>query len=804
MVACWLALVALLVVNFFEVPLLSQILRSPFTKTIAPLSLIYSLLVGASFYYLAAFVAETKWLALLRRYRHLLPLSCGIFIITLVIYALPTFGGNFIYPRLRTHIPEAYQALFDYMHTQPSAARVVLLPADSLYGWQFYNWGVFRGIGFYWFGLKQPILARAFDVWSKEDENFYQELLWARQNESGTLVADVLQKYAVRYILFDESIFQLRKEQFGYNDTWRQLIQEIPGCQRVFLRDFLSVYDCGSAFAAATNFLSTPERYVVSSSPHAGVFYDRTYARFGTYVSPQLPQLTDFASQPFTYLYQREIAAERLDRRSLTADLATITLTAPLPLELSELAQAATLSVPGLPTDRPLELVVQARAVGTEAQLTFTSPMSVEINGQWQSIFPEFTVKLPLADTSSEFYLDFGSSFLRFDTSRLASAQPQLAQVFDLNQAQTWHYFPASAAEVNAGGGLTVAANQVIDLEVSASLWQGFLQPQRLQLVAGAPELKVRLITPELPLQAATADWQQNCDSLKRGWAQKMIVGEQTFEYWSLGFGSSCETFYHTGIDLSQNSYLLVLEADNLQGWPINYYVWDIEGNTSPWENVFLAGQSRKILSWPRLAQRKAGSAFDWHSANRSLAGEEVRNRLITPVAYPVPTEWLGDWLVLTEAQENLAAPINQLQLGETRKFGTSHYRAWVRLTGESGVLVLAQGYHQGWRASINGRPLPHLRVNDWANGWLVTAETCPSGNCQVKIVFWPQWLGWLGLVVSGLLGLGAAGWLGWVRWRTWQLAKKQSTKGMTCSPPSTSSPLPKQVKVIFSGRPKS
>jgi hypothetical protein len=60
------------------------------------------------------------------------------------------------------------------------------------------------------------------------------------------------------------------------------------------------------------------------------------------------------------------------------------------------------------------------------------------------------------------------------------------------------------------------------------------------------------------------------------------------------------------------------------------------------------------------------------------------------------------------------------------------------------------------------GERLDHVKVNGWANGWIVASDergatSDVNNTSNVVIVFWPQYLEWGGLLALGGLGL----WLG-------------------------------------------
>ncbi|MEJ2276721.1 MAG: hypothetical protein P8Y70_03075, partial [Candidatus Lokiarchaeota archaeon] len=63
--------------------------------------------------------------------------------------------------------------LYEFFGKAPKQARVAFFPVQTFWGWNFYSWN-YRGSGFLWYGIEQPILDRAFDVWSKHNEDYYQ------------------------------------------------------------------------------------------------------------------------------------------------------------------------------------------------------------------------------------------------------------------------------------------------------------------------------------------------------------------------------------------------------------------------------------------------------------------------------------------------------------------------------------------------------------------------------------------------------------------------------------------------------
>ncbi|MGB9637579.1 MAG: hypothetical protein ACPLY7_02160, partial [Microgenomates group bacterium] len=134
-----------------------------------------------------------------------LAIFCLPFFTALIVFwTLPAFKGNLISPFIRINIPQDYFDLFSFFKNRPKSERIALFPASSFWGWEYYRWG-FEGAGFVWFGLKQPVLVRDFDRWQPANENFYWEISYAIYSKNEELFEDVLQKYQVKWLLFDES-----------------------------------------------------------------------------------------------------------------------------------------------------------------------------------------------------------------------------------------------------------------------------------------------------------------------------------------------------------------------------------------------------------------------------------------------------------------------------------------------------------------------------------------------------------------------------------------------------------------------
>jgi len=179
-----------------SLPLVNQIFRNPFTKFIVPIVFLFAVGLGLFTSYAMSWLEK----------KNLSPLVAPLLGIGLILLtAFPVFQGKFISPTMRVAIPQEYFSLFKYFELQDKNQRIMNLPQGGFWGWYYYKWGL-RGSGFLWYGIEQPILDRAFDVWSKENENYYWELSLALQKRDLKMFNAILEKYQVGYVLYDSSL----------------------------------------------------------------------------------------------------------------------------------------------------------------------------------------------------------------------------------------------------------------------------------------------------------------------------------------------------------------------------------------------------------------------------------------------------------------------------------------------------------------------------------------------------------------------------------------------------------------------
>lgn len=183
---------------FRSIPIINQIFRTPFTKFIVPTIFLFSISFALSMAYLLGRLREVN----LGVYRSVFM----AFVIGLLIIGLPIFKTHLFADQLRVKIPQDYFELFTFFNHREKDARIMNLPQSGFWGWNYYKFGTF-GSGFIWYGTPQPIMDRAFDVWSNNLEEYYWQLNLALNKKDEELFNQILEKYDIKYVLLDENLF---------------------------------------------------------------------------------------------------------------------------------------------------------------------------------------------------------------------------------------------------------------------------------------------------------------------------------------------------------------------------------------------------------------------------------------------------------------------------------------------------------------------------------------------------------------------------------------------------------------------
>ncbi|MDP2683738.1 MAG: hypothetical protein Q8P20_01650, partial [bacterium] len=189
----WLILLCIgyLMLSGFKIPIpvFEEAFRNSFTKWSVAFSFVISIGLGY-------FVSKLKKFSIIP----------AILIILVSVYTtLPILTGKLISERVKIKIPSAYFETFDWFNTKSDGGRIAYFPAFDKWGWNYHDWG-YGGSGFIWYGIKNPILDRAFNVWSINNENYYNEITKSILDNDEETFKNIIDKYQVKYLFLDSSV----------------------------------------------------------------------------------------------------------------------------------------------------------------------------------------------------------------------------------------------------------------------------------------------------------------------------------------------------------------------------------------------------------------------------------------------------------------------------------------------------------------------------------------------------------------------------------------------------------------------
>lgn len=268
------------------IPLVGELFRSPFTKFSTPLSFTYACFFAIGVVFLLDIFSFLHY-----RLTYLITLFSVTLL--LIINTSPIFSGNLISPKMRLSMPTEYSELFSYLNTQDPNGRIANFPQNSFWGWQYYDWG-YRGSGFLWYGLRQPLLDRAFDVWEKSSEKYYEEISSALFSGDQIKFESLLDKYDVKWLVLDKHVIPAD----GKSDLGNQILEDFLTNSDKFIatkswNDKIFLYSVKSE-APSQNFLSVSSGSQpinpfssLSLRPNTDWIYKSEYISTSQAISPQ-------------------------------------------------------------------------------------------------------------------------------------------------------------------------------------------------------------------------------------------------------------------------------------------------------------------------------------------------------------------------------------------------------------------------------------------------------------------------------------------------------------------------------------
>jgi len=236
-----------------------------------------------------------------------------------------------------------------------------------------------------------------------------------------------------------------------------------------------------------------------------------------------------------------------------------------------------------------------------------------------------------------------------------------------------------------------------------------------------------------------------NCDLKKTGIVYKShLVGG--ISYKADDGGVACDYFSYPTLKPGQ-AYVLRVKGENIQGRSLKVYFQNWATNRMDLEELLPEGKFDSYFV-------VFGGPHTLNLETRSFGRIASENVIESIELYPFDINFLTG---LTQNSEKLLTQTNNLKILSVRKTGTAFYQ--VKIEGE-GLLQLGQGYENGWKAfsiqfSVISK-LEHVKVNSWANGWLVPTDhrSLTTDHQIIYIIFWPQLLEWGGMILGILVSV--------------------------------------------------
>ncbi|MBQ6436414.1 hypothetical protein IJJ27_02525 [bacterium] len=726
-----------------NISLFAQMFRVSFTKWSIVLSLALGLGLGHFMANLGLFCRRR----LEKPYFRLIFTTSGalLSLASLTSVAL-IFAGHLFGWHVQVELPEEYFALQQFMLTQDHDGLTAYLPMPNFWGWLYYDWN-YRGSGFLWQMLPQPILDRNFDVWSLYNQTAYQQLHLSIERHDVALFQQVIHKYGIRYLILDQKIINSNVSrqlvQLRANSEIESLLRQ-SGVNVIYQSQDIKVYDTG--LLTDTQTLTLLPSYQTVKNATVTATKDVIFAQEGHYLHHQQGHVF----YPFVHGLDENIAG--LDCNAQTCTLSQE--------PLADSSEQKTIVIPGFTPGETITVTGEALfADAYTLKLRFKTGLELLVDNRAYAL-PELE-DLTLTDltlTTSRAILDFGDQkphLVEQGRATRFSVQLVVGEPLTVNVIDATHITDLTAS-------LRVAPDQVQTYNFTASIWEPLTTESQLSVTTASP-LKVRWSTTSqtLDLSQPISQRELNCDVSGRGQVSKTVSATQSL-YQSDNFATACESFALD--DLSTlNNYILQVAATNLSGHPLAFFVDNATTRKTLIDQVLSSDETTQYFYVPQLQTfYNQHSQLAFHLTNKSY-GLSSQNavRQIRFIEYPI--EYLSRIKVLDYSRP-LATNPSDLTLTATTTYNQAAYG--LTLSGrpsfsQPALIRLAKSFDAHWLAwgkTAHGwQRLDHVIVDSWANGWLLPTDTPVT---QVYLFFWPQALTWLGAgaFIATLLGVVAYG----------------------------------------------
>ncbi len=739
--------------NLFRmIPLFSEAFRFPFTKFAILASLSYSIFFALGI----EEISNTKFFKRINFYA-----LNAIAILLIYIFIFPMFEGHLLYDKEKLNLPKEYLQTFDYFKTQDPNSRIANFPQNTFWGWEFYNWG-YGGSGFLWYGIKQPILDRAFDVWSKSSENYYWEMSHAVYSKNPQAFKNVLNKYQISFILLDKNIINPPSPKILFYSETEQLIKSIPEIKKTAVFGNIIIYKM-SLKDNPQNFVFTDNKLPSVNGYNWGEF-DKAYQTLGNYITKtensdyfyplrslfsgknqedeeynvkDKPQVIEFSqtipkSQQNNLLTVPKISGienivpARIIQNKNSNNTITVSLlikTPPIFLNYKDKSgQDKHLQLSGEEILKPLFIIRQVKDYG----------YYININGAKSFKIDPFVVRG-----------DLGSTFLATNQENvfvLSNKGLNFSQSFTLKATDVQSLFNSKTVKLPA---FSNDATMTIDVPKIDDSYQSLTFIPSDKTIASI----------------------KNCDNFNKGIIKTKLIKNNGENYLELSSTNSTACFSNYSSTFShEQGYIAFVDSKNIKGRSLHFWVLSENEKFAPIDTYL--GTKSPTSSFIISPQEEHGNAYSFHFENISIVNDSTINQLGDIKAYSIPYNFLTSLVISKpQVQKETAEKPSLTVYHPNESLYRVHFNSPVEKTT---TIILSQSFDPGWKAYqvshstgiikyikenfpfLFGSQLStHVLVNNWENGWVVDSSMINKDNQDIILSYTPQNLEYFGFLLT-------------------------------------------------------
>ncbi len=685
--------------------------RNPFTKLSNFYSFYTTVLISIAIDFILRQIHLQR-----RRYSMLLfTLFSSINLILLLIVSMPVIYGYFLNPLLKTGIPSEYRAMFDYLKTRPSNSRVLELPFYSDAGWLYYNWhgqpgaSGYQGMGFYIFGMNQPLLTPDHARWTETSDFFYHELRHALNSKDHRAIQNILNKYYIDIIIIDKNSIDPNLPDYNY-ERLIEIIEHTDFIQK-WQRSNLIIYE--RPILRDEVGVITPKRLNLIQQEKERKRTDIAYSTFGPNIESILAQKNAIVF-PFADL-------TKLQNNKFIYNDSEVSISADVPKNDYQI------SVPNVLFAYKrsfFKSTFQNNIFSIEFPVT-----KIVFNDEYEYIYPQINniyVTMDKQYDSVVFWL--GSTMYEVRQNESTHAVAHFNENDESRLSYSGKFESDSDLESINFNTLPLSAHsdysyQSADFELS--------DLSTIKMTSSGVKIPVTLDSKK----------SRNCaDDFDIGDTQS-IETNIGIRYISTGFAVNCAWTDLNGIT-ADYPYILNIKGKNIIGRGLKLFIGYNEPNTIPEAFIFPQGSFQSsLLLLPITSFIPQPYAVNWET--RSF-GKQSINEVHEITLNPFPLDIASQILL----KPNTYSPVeNGVTIADSSKFSTFFYESKVKCDvsqSKKCMIGIQQAFDKGWIALDSSyKVLPHFTYNGWANMWSVDQSS------TIYIIYLPQIIALLAMISS-------------------------------------------------------